>query len=82
MVDSRNFKKQNQKGQGLKKHKWIPLVVIVLLALILILVQYFMLDILVAVNSANSNQIFRKSEIFNNPQPCRLSGRAFLVQQE
>ena len=52
MVDSRNFKKQNQKGQGLKKHKWIPLVVIVLLALILILVQYFMLDILVAVNSA------------------------------
>ena len=42
MVDSRNFKKQ----------KWIPLVVIVLLALILILVQYFMLDILVAVNSA------------------------------
>ena len=52
MVDSRNFKKQNQKGQGLKKHKWIPLVVIVLLALIIILVQYFMLDILVAVNSA------------------------------
>ena len=35
MVDSRNFKKQNQKGEGLKKHKWIPLVVIVLLALIL-----------------------------------------------
>ena len=52
MVDSRNFKKQNQKGQGLKKHKWIPLVVIVFLALILILVQYFMLDILVEVNSA------------------------------
>ena len=22
------------------------------------------------------------SERFNNPQPCRLSGRAFLVQQE
>ena len=29
MVDSRNFKKQNQKGQGLKKHKWIPLVVLI-----------------------------------------------------
>ena len=38
MVDSRNFKKQNQKGQGLKKHKWIPLVVIVVLALVLILI--------------------------------------------
>ena len=47
MVDSRNFKKQNQKGQGLKKHKWIPLVVIVVLAL----VQYFMIDILMAVNT-------------------------------
>lgn len=46
MVDSRNFKKQNQKGQGLKKHKWIPLVVIVVLALVLILIQYFMIDIL------------------------------------
>ena len=43
MVDSRNFKKQNQKGQGLKKHKWIPLVVIVVLALVLILIQYFMI---------------------------------------
>ena len=43
MVDSRNFKKQNQKGQGLKKHKWIPLVVI--------LIQYFMIDILMAVNT-------------------------------
>ena len=52
MVDSRNFKKQNQKWEGIKKHKWIPLVVIVVLALILILIQYFMLDILVAVNSA------------------------------
>ena len=45
MVDSRNFKKQNQKGQGLKKHKWIPLVVIV------VLIQYFMIDILMAVNT-------------------------------
>ena len=45
MVDSRNFKKQNQKGQGLKKHKWIPLVVIVVLALVLILIQYFMIDL-------------------------------------
>lgn len=52
MVDSRNFKKQNQKGEELKKHKWIPLVVIIVLALILILIQYFMLDILMAVNSA------------------------------
>ena len=60
MVDSRNFKKQNQKGQGLKKHKWIPLVVIVLLALILILVQYFMLDILVAVNSAKQKSEIKK----------------------
>ena len=39
MVDSRNFKKQNQKGEGLKKHKWIPLVVIIVLALSLILIQ-------------------------------------------
>lgn len=53
MVDSRNFKKQNQKGEGLKKHKWIPLVVIVILAIILILIQYVMLDILTAVNSAS-----------------------------
>lgn len=52
MVDSRNFKKQNQKGKGLKKHKWIPLVVIVILAIVLILIQYVMLDILTAVNSA------------------------------
>ena len=50
MVDSRNFKKQNQKGQGLKKHKWIPLVIVVL-ALVLILIQYFMIDILMAVNT-------------------------------
>ena len=47
MVDSRNFKKQNQKGQGLKKHKWIPLVVIVVLALVL----NFMIDILMAINT-------------------------------
>ena len=40
-----------QKGQGLKKHKWIPLVVIVVLALVLILIQYFMIDILMAVNT-------------------------------
>ena len=39
------------KGQGLKKHKWIPLVVIVVLALVLILIQYFMIDILMAVNT-------------------------------
>ena len=52
MVDSRNFKKPNQKREGLKRHKWIPLVVIIVLALILILIQYFMLDILMAVNSA------------------------------
>jgi len=64
MVDSRNFKKQNQKGQGLKKHKWIPLVVIVLLALILILVQYFMLDILVAVNSAIEKMEADKADKF------------------
>ena len=51
MVDSRNFKKQNQKGQGLKKHKWITLVVIVVLAIVLILIQYFMIDILMAVNT-------------------------------
>ena len=51
IVDSRNFKKQNQKGQGLKKHKWIPLVVIVVLAHVLILIQYFMIDILMAVNT-------------------------------
>ena len=42
---------ENQKGQGLKKHKWIPLVVIVVLALVLILIQYFMIDILMAVNT-------------------------------
>ena len=51
IVDSRKFKKQNQKGQGLNKHKWIPLVVIVVLALVLILIQYFMIDILMAVNT-------------------------------
>ena len=51
MVDRRKFKKQNQKGQGLKKHKWIPRVVIVVLALVLILIQYFMIDILMAINT-------------------------------
>ena len=33
------------------RHKWIPLVVIVVLALVLILIQYFMIDILMAVNT-------------------------------
>ena len=51
MDDSRNIKILKQKGQGFKKHKWIPLVVIVVLALVLILIQYFMIDILMAVNT-------------------------------
>ena len=59
MVDSRNFKKQNQKGQGLNIHKWIPLVVIVVLALVLILIQYFMIDILMAVNTPDINLLLR-----------------------
>ena len=30
----------------LKQHKWIPLVVIIVLALAMIAIQYFMLDVL------------------------------------
>ena len=51
MVDSRNFKKQNQKGQGLKKHKWIPLGVSGVREVVSGLIQYFMIDILMAVNT-------------------------------
>ena len=53
MVDSRNFKKNNNES-GIKKYKWIPLVVIVVLALILIAIQYIMLDILTAVNNPDN----------------------------
>lgn len=47
MVDSRNFKKQNNNSrmEGLKKHKWIPFVVIVVLAVLLILMCSFLIDI-------------------------------------
>lgn len=58
MVDSRNFKKQNQKGQGLKKHKWIPLVVIVVLALVLILIVYFMIDIFMYLWQSTQNSSY------------------------
>jgi hypothetical protein len=51
MVDSRNFKNFNNKNSrgvsnNLKKKKWIPFVVIVALAIALIALNYFMMDIL------------------------------------
>ena len=60
MVDSSYFKNnKSNKGTGggklmdrLRKHKWIPMVILVLIALAMIAIQYFMLDILMAVNSA------------------------------
>ena len=51
MVDSRNFKKQNNSSSKLKQNKWIPLIIIVILALVLVAIQYVMIDILVAVNT-------------------------------
>jgi len=50
MVDSRNFKKQNKPTSKLKQNKWVPLVILVILALALIAIQYVMIDILMAVN--------------------------------
>ena len=54
MVDSSYFKNNKNNGNRaggknngkLKQHKWIPLVVIIVLALAMIAIQYFMLDVL------------------------------------
>lgn len=54
MVDSSYFKNnKSNKGTGggklmdrLRKHKWIPMVILVLIALAMIAIQYFMLDVL------------------------------------
>lgn len=56
MVDSSYFKNNGNKGSNgknngklidrLKKHKWIPMVVLIIIALVLIALQYFMLDVL------------------------------------
>lgn len=47
-VNSNTFKKNNKKSD-LKQKKWIPLVLIVVLALIAILLNYFMIDIMNAI---------------------------------
>lgn len=58
MVDSRNFKKLNQTNNssrlssGIKKNPMIPFVIIVILALALIALNYFMMDILQWANDA------------------------------
>lgn len=58
MVDSRNFKKLNQNNNssrlssGIKKNPMIPFVIIVILALALIALNYFMMDILQWANDA------------------------------
>lgn len=44
MVDSRNFKKPGNNGNK-KKNQWIPLVIIIVLALIMVAVQWMILDI-------------------------------------
>ncbi len=54
MVDSSYFKNNKNNGTGgkgklmerLKKHKWIPMVILILIALVMIAIQYFMLDVL------------------------------------
>lgn len=63
MVDSRNFKKLNQTNNSskfsssIKKNPMIPFVIIVILALALIALNYFMMDILQWANeSAASSQ--------------------------
>ena len=56
MVDSSYFKNNKNNSRGgkgngklmdrLKKHKWIPLVILILIALAMIAIQYIMLDVL------------------------------------
>lgn len=49
MVDSRNFKKHTTNEtymDKLRKNKFIPLIIIIILALMLIALQYFMMDII------------------------------------
>ena len=56
MVDSSYFKNNKNNNRGgsnsgklmnrLKKHKWIPLVILILIALAMIAIQYIMLDVL------------------------------------
>ena len=53
MVDSSYFKNKSSGGRSsgklmdrLKKHKWIPLVILILIAFAMIAIQYVMLDIL------------------------------------
>ena len=56
MVDSSYFKNNKSNSRGgkgngklmdrLKKHKWIPLVILILIALAMIAIQYIMLDVL------------------------------------
>ena len=54
MVDSSYFKNNKSSGvrssgklkDRLKKHKWIPLVILILIAFAMIAIQYVMLDIL------------------------------------
>ena len=36
--------------ERLKKHKWIPMVILILIARVMIAIQYFMLDVITAVN--------------------------------
>ena len=56
MVDSSYFKNNKNNSRGgkcngklmdrLKKHNWIPLVILILIALAMIAIQYIMLDVL------------------------------------
>ena len=46
MVIERGGKNNGKLMDRLKQHKWIPLVVIIVLALAMIAIQYFMLDVL------------------------------------
>jgi cytoskeletal protein RodZ len=50
-VNSSHFNKNNNKKNGdwKKRHPWVPLVVIVIIALLMILINYFMIDIMTAV---------------------------------
>ena len=57
-VNSSTFKKnQSQK----KKNPWIPLVVIVVLALLMVLLNYFMLDVTYAVYQTQQETVQTES---------------------
>lgn len=47
MVDSRNFKNYGNNGKK-KKNQIIPLIIIVVLALVLVAIQWFIMDIVSA----------------------------------